>query len=207
MSIRAGLRCIQLGLRKMKNVEFQISYAHIGADLTACAPKSQWRRANAQLARHCQACALSSFTTQSSTVQKPHAERAGWRVCAARSCARYSHPTHRPRTCLSPWATSRSSVWSRKGVCKSAGTAQCMCKRCARVRAARTYRLQCAPVCGFFYIEIGHLSAQNCHISSIRGAKKSSRSPTARSIPHAQKGLNHVLLDNPDRGSSPNPNP
>ena len=36
--------------------------------------KSQWRRANAQLARHCQACALSSFTTQSSTVQKPHAE-------------------------------------------------------------------------------------------------------------------------------------
>ena len=147
MSIRAGLRCIQLGLRKMKNVEFQISYAHIGADLTACAPKSQWRRANAQLARHCQACALSSFTTQSSTVQKPHAERAGWRVCAARSCARYSHPTHRPRTCLSPWATSRSSVWSRKGVCKSAGTAQCMCKRCARARAARTYRLQCAHTC------------------------------------------------------------
>ena len=57
-------------------------------------------------------------------------------------------------------------------------------------------------VCGFFYIEIGHLSAQNRHIFPLRGAEKRAAYGSLDSS-HAQKGPNHVPLDNPDRGSSP----
>ena len=87
----------------------------------------------------------------------------------------------------------------------------CACASGAHARARRASTDYSVRLCAAFSIlKLGILVPKTAIFSRsaglkrvpLRGAEKSSRSPTARSIPHAQKGLNHVPLDNPDRGSS-----
>ena len=133
---------------------------------------------------------------------KLHAARAGWR--RALSCARYSYVTATPRTdpapACRPELTCGPQCEAARGYVKVLAL-HSACASGAHARARRAHTV-CLYV-RLLSIEFGHLSAQNRHIFRSAGLKRAlARLRLARFLTR-QKGLNHVPLAHPDRGSSP----